>query len=185
VRIGDTVVELSEGRAHGTARRRTSLLQEKLRRSLARGLTGAARSYSHGPTSSTAILGSLLDAWEITGYIAVALEDMTPERSQRERLRQGVSSGEKGEHIMMRRRWIGIMLCTSLALVGTAIRAQETTQAEKEKAVAYLETTKKGVLDGNEKDFLKRSWNFKAAPDKWSVAQCAEHIAPAEDSFAE
>ncbi len=24
-------------------------------------------------------------------------------------------------------------------------------------------------------------WNFKAAPDKWSVAECMEHIAAAED----
>jgi len=81
---------------------------------------------------------------------------------------------------MMRRRWIGIMLCTSLALVGTAARAQETTQADKDKALAYLETTKKGVLDAT-KGLSEAQWNFKAAPDKWSVAQCSEHIAAAED----
>ena len=81
---------------------------------------------------------------------------------------------------MMRRRWIGIMLCTSLALVGTATRAQETTQADKDKALAYLETTKKGVLEAT-KGLSEAQWNFKAAPDKWSVAQCAEHIAAAED----
>src|SRR5438552_10750018 len=81
---------------------------------------------------------------------------------------------------MMRRRWIGIMLCTGLALVGATVRAQETTQADKDKAVAYLDTTKKGVLDAT-KGLSEAQWNFKAAPDKWSVAQCSEHIAAAED----
>ncbi len=81
---------------------------------------------------------------------------------------------------MMRRRWMGIMLCTGLALVGATVRAQETTQADKDKALAYLETTKKGVLDAT-KGLSEAQWNFKAAPDKWSVAQCTEHIAAAED----
>jgi hypothetical protein len=81
---------------------------------------------------------------------------------------------------MMRRRWMGIMLCTGLALGGATVRAQETTQADKDKALAYLETTKKGVLDAT-KGLSEAQWNFKAAPDKWSVAQCTEHIAAAED----
>src|SRR6266403_3035453 len=81
---------------------------------------------------------------------------------------------------MMRRRWIGIMLCTSLALVGTAACAQETAQADKDKTLVYLETTKKGVLDAT-KGLSEAQWNFKAAPDKWSIAECAEHIAAAED----
>jgi hypothetical protein len=81
---------------------------------------------------------------------------------------------------MIRRRWLGIMLCSGLALVGATVRAQETTQADKDKALAYLETTKKGVLDAT-KGLSEAQWNFKAAPDKWSVAQCAEHIAAAED----
>ena len=81
---------------------------------------------------------------------------------------------------MIRRRWLGIMLCSGLALVGATVRAQETTQADKDKALAYLETTKKGVLDAT-KGLSEAQWNFKAAPDKWSVAQCTEHIAAAED----
>ena len=81
---------------------------------------------------------------------------------------------------MMRRRWIGVVLCTLLALIGTSVRAQETTQADKDKALAYLETTKKGVVDAT-KGLSEAQWNFKAAPDKWSVAQCTEHIAAAED----
>jgi hypothetical protein len=81
---------------------------------------------------------------------------------------------------MMRRRWIGIVLYAGLAFIGTSVRAQETTQADKDKALAYLETTKKGVADAT-KGLSEAQWNFKAAPDKWSVAQCTEHIAAAED----
>jgi len=31
------------------------------------------------------------------------------------------------------------------------------------------------------KGLSEAQWNFKPAPDKWSVAQCLEHIAAAED----
>ena len=62
----------------------------------------------------------------------------------------------------------------------TDVRAQDATPADKEKALAVLETSKKGVLDAT-KGLSEAQWNFKAAPDKWSIAECAEHIAAAED----
>jgi len=68
----------------------------------------------------------------------------------------------------------------TLALVAANVRAQETTQADKDKALTYLESTKKGVLDAT-KGLSEAQWNFKPAPDKWSVAECVEHIAAAED----
>jgi DinB superfamily len=68
----------------------------------------------------------------------------------------------------------------ALAFAAANVRAQETTQADKDKALAYLESTKKGVLDAT-KGLSEAQWNFKAAPDKWSVAECVEHIAAAED----
>jgi len=72
-------------------------------------------------------------------------------------------------------------LFVSLALVCTsAARAQELTQADKDKAVQYLESTKKDVLDAT-KDLSPAQWNFKPALDRWSVAECMEHIAAAED----
>src|SRR2546426_12305961 len=58
--------------------------------------------------------------------------------------------------------------------------AQEVTQAEKDKALQYLETTKKKVLEAT-KGLSEAQWNFKPAPDRWSVAQVMEHIAAAED----
>jgi len=58
-----------------------------------------------------------------------------------------------------------------LAAAGaTAVRAQELTQAEKDRAVQYLEKTKQGVLDAT-KGLSDAQWNFKAGPDRWSIAQ--------------
>src|SRR5713226_1871529 len=68
----------------------------------------------------------------------------------------------------------------ALALCCTAARAQELTQAEKDKAMQYLESTRKGVEDAT-KGLSDAQLNFKPAPEKWSVAQVMEHIAAAED----
>ncbi len=75
---------------------------------------------------------------------------------------------------------MAIAVVATLAFAAANIRAQETTQADKDKALAYLESTKKGVLDAT-KGLSEAQWNFKPAPDKWSVAECVEHIAAAED----
>ena len=68
----------------------------------------------------------------------------------------------------------------ALAFTAANVHAQETTQADKDKALAYLESTEKGVLDAT-KGLSEAQWNFKPAPAKWSVAKCVEHIAAAED----
>jgi len=67
-----------------------------------------------------------------------------------------------------------------LLMTGAAASAQEVTQAEKEHALQYLESTKKNVVEAT-KDLSEEQWNFKPAPDRWSVAQVMEHIAAAED----
>jgi hypothetical protein len=73
------------------------------------------------------------------------------------------------------------MLIALLLLAGAAVApAQEVTQAEKDRALQYLESTKKGVLEAT-KGLSDAQWNFKPAPDRWSVAQVMEHIAAAED----
>ncbi len=68
----------------------------------------------------------------------------------------------------------------ALAFAAASAYSQEATQADKDKALAYLESTKKGVLDAT-KGLSEAQWNFKPASDKWSVAECVEHIAAAED----
>jgi hypothetical protein len=56
------------------------------------------------------------------------------------------------------------------------------TEEERARAVNYLKETEKGFLaaiDG----VSDAQWKFKAAPDRWSIEQTAEHIVTAEDFF--
>jgi hypothetical protein len=81
----------------------------------------------------------------------------------------------------MRTKSLAGVLIALFLLAGAAVAsAQEVTQAEKDKALQYLETTRKGVLEAT-KGLSEAQWNFKPAPDRWSVAQTMEHIAAAED----
>jgi hypothetical protein len=70
-----------------------------------------------------------------------------------------------------------VLLASASAL---AARAQEVSQADRDRAVAYLEKTKQGVLEAT-KGLSDAQWNFKPGPDRWSIAQVMEHIAAAED----
>jgi hypothetical protein len=54
------------------------------------------------------------------------------------------------------------------------------TPADRQKAVDYLAKTKQGVLDATS-GLSEAQWNFKAGPDRWSIAEVTEHIAAAED----
>lgn len=80
----------------------------------------------------------------------------------------------------MRKTSSVILALAVLLLASFAARAQELTQAEKDKTLQYLESTKKDVLDAT-KGLSPAQWNFKPAPDRWSIAECMEHIAAAED----
>lgn len=51
--------------------------------------------------------------------------------------------------------------------------------ADKAKLVQELERTRDKFLKSVE-GLSEAQWNYKAAPEKWSIAQCAEHIAAAE-----
>ena len=57
---------------------------------------------------------------------------------------------------------------------------QTLTQADRDRGVKYLEQTRDGVIAAT-KDLSEAQWKFKAAPDKWSVAETLEHIALGED----
>lgn len=69
-----------------------------------------------------------------------------------------------------------------IAILAGAVgaRAQEVSQAEKDRALQYLESTKKNIQEAT-KGLSEAQWNFKPGPDRWSVAQVMEHIAAAED----
>src|SRR6266704_610768 len=87
---------------------------------------------------------------------------------------------QQGEEKMRTKSLGGVLMALFLMAVATAAAAQEVTPAEKDKALQYLETTKKNVLEAT-KGLSEAQWNFKPAPDRWSVAQVMEHIAAAED----
>ena len=58
------------------------------------------------------------------------------------------------------------------------------TKEERDRAVDYLKQTQKDFLaaiDG----VSEEQWKFKAAPDRWSIAETAEHIAVAEQTIWE
>lgn len=74
----------------------------------------------------------------------------------------------------------GVLMAMVLMAGAAVVSAQEVTPAEKDRALQYLEATKKGVLEAT-KGLSEAQWNFKAGPDRWSVAQVMEHIAAAED----
>ena len=72
------------------------------------------------------------------------------------------------EKLTMRTKSLAGVLIALLMMAGAAAAsAQEVTQAEKDKALQYLETTKKNVLEAT-KGLSEAQWNFKPAPDRWS-----------------
>lgn len=71
------------------------------------------------------------------------------------------------------------LLSVILMLAGAAL-AQSLTPQDREKGLKYLQQTRDGVVAGT-KGLSDAQMKFKAAPDRWSVAETLEHIALAED----
>lgn len=63
--------------------------------------------------------------------------------------------------------------------VSISAHSQSLTQADRDRAMKYLESTKQGVLDATA-GLSEAQWTFKSGPDRWSVAEVTEHIASAE-----
>ena len=90
---------------------------------------------------------------------------------------------ERGETGM--KRCYAAAMIVVLALAGAAsAKAQDVSPADKDRALQYLESTKKGVLEAT-KGLSDAQWNFKPSPFRWSVAQVMEHIAASEDFLRE
>lgn len=70
------------------------------------------------------------------------------------------------------------LIVVLLSLVATLAFAAEP-PAEAAKMQAELERTQDKFL-GSIKGLSEAQWNFKPAPDRWSIAECAEHIAATE-----
>ena len=70
-------------------------------------------------------------------------------------------------------------LLTLLAVAGTA---ETISPAERQKAIDYLERTRQ-KLTQTISGLNDAQWNYKSAPERWSVRQCVEHIAVTEGSI--
>lgn len=74
-----------------------------------------------------------------------------------------------------------LILIVSLGLIAAAQAATpELTQADRDSAMKYLESTRQGIVDATQ-GLSANQWNFKPGPDRWSIAEVMEHIAAAED----
>jgi hypothetical protein len=71
------------------------------------------------------------------------------------------------------------ILSVALLSVGAAY-SQSLSQADRDRAVKYLEQTRDGVV-ASVKGLSEAQMKFKAAPERWSVAETLEHIAKAEE----
>ena len=79
------------------------------------------------------------------------------------------------------KRYYAVAMGAVLALAGAAAaKAQDASPADKEHALQYMESTKRGVLEAT-KGLSEAQWNFRPAPDRWSLADLIEHLAAAED----
>ncbi len=81
----------------------------------------------------------------------------------------------------MNRRMMRMMFGT-LALA-TALAAP-LEQGERDRAMSHLHATRKVFLDAIA-GLSDAQWNFKPAADRWSIAECSEHIAVSDDSLFE
>jgi DinB superfamily len=77
---------------------------------------------------------------------------------------------------MKSRSVLALVLLVALPVFAADAPAMD---AGKGKLVSELERTRDKFLKSVE-GLSEAQWNYKAAPEKWSIAQCAEHIAAAE-----
>jgi len=77
---------------------------------------------------------------------------------------------------------LALILGAAAAVAQTLTPAPATslTQAERDRAIAYLAETQQEFLAAIE-GLTPEQWKFKAAPERWSIAETAEHIAVTEE----
>jgi DinB superfamily len=88
-----------------------------------------------------------------------------------------MTDGNRGYDRTMKQLIFGTLL------LATAIGAP-LEQGERDRAMSHLHATRKVFLD-SVAGLSEAQWNFKPAPQRWSIAECAEHIAVSDDSLFE
>ena len=62
--------------------------------------------------------------------------------------------------------------------------AEPLSQTDRDKAMSHFHATRKVFLD-SVAGLSDAQWKFKPGPQRWSIAECAEHIAVSEDALFE
>src|SRR5712692_7502517 len=86
---------------------------------------------------------------------------------------------------MLRKSHTFLTVVAFLLIAATASLAQTTTTLtpeEREAAVKHLQTTHDAFLQSIS-GLSEKQWRFKPAPDRWSVAEVAEHITVSESAI--
>ena len=73
-----------------------------------------------------------------------------------------------------------LVLALLLVVAEAPLRAESLTKAERERLVNHLQKTRQFLLD-EVAGLSEAQANFKPAEDRWSIAECAEHITLSED----
>jgi hypothetical protein len=73
----------------------------------------------------------------------------------------------------------GLVTAALVLLAPVAPIAQEISTQERDQVVKYLTSTRDQVVSESEQ-LTDAQWNFKTAPDRWSVGEVVEHLALAE-----
>jgi uncharacterized damage-inducible protein DinB len=90
-------------------------------------------------------------------------------------------SKRKGTPMSTMNRVIALaVLAFSLSLVHAF--AQPLTQQERDSLLKHLQQTRQAFLDSIA-DLSDAQWTFRAGPDRWSIAEVAEHIAISETTI--
>jgi hypothetical protein len=76
-----------------------------------------------------------------------------------------------------------VVLCLAAFTLSLApARAQTLTQQERDTLLKHLDQTRQAFL-ASIAGVSEAQWKFKAAPDRWSIAEVAEHIAVSETTI--
>lgn len=71
----------------------------------------------------------------------------------------------------------------ALGTMFSLLAAAPISQSDRDKLIQDLERSRKIFLDAIADVKTEAQWNYKPAPDRWSVAECAAHIIAAEEYF--
>lgn len=74
------------------------------------------------------------------------------------------------------------LTCLALTLVVASAPAQQLTEQERGSLLKHLQQTRQAFLDSIS-GLSDAQWTFKAGPDRWSIAEVAEHITVSETTI--